>query len=72
MTPIQPYLTPQQAADYLAVSPRTLEAWRINGGGPTYHRLTPRAVRYRREELDSWLAARAFRHTSEEPAKVAA
>lgn len=72
MTPIQPYLTPQQAAAYLAVSRRTLEAWRMKGGGPKYHRLTARAVRYRRDELDSWLSGRSFHHTSEESAKVAA
>lgn len=39
-------LNQQEAADILAVKPRTLEYWRINGGGPDYVKLG-KMVRYR-------------------------
>lgn len=72
MTPIPQYLNPKQAAAYLNISRRTLESWRLKGGGPVYHRLTARAVRYHRDELDGWLAGRTFSSTSDEAARNAA
>lgn len=51
------WLTPREASDYARVNPITLkravqagklQAFRINGG---------RLLRYRREDLDAWLAA---------------
>ena len=43
-------LTEVQAADYLALSVRTLQAWRVRGGGPPYCKIG-RAVRYKRRAL---------------------
>jgi hypothetical protein len=53
----------------------TLRKWRILGVGPPFMRLG-RAVRYRRTDLDAFLASRAFRNTTEAdlvatPAEVA-
>ena len=45
-----------QAAEFLGVSVRTLQAWRIRGGGPRYCKIG-RAVRYRRGELVSFQEA---------------
>jgi hypothetical protein len=39
------------------VSPRTLEAWRVRGGGPTYIKIGKRAV-YDTRDLDAFMEAR--------------
>ena len=41
------------AADYLDLSPRTLDGYRVSGYGPAFHRIGNR-VRYRRADLDAW------------------
>ena len=47
-----------QAADYLGLKPGTLETWRWDARrGPAFIRLSKRAVRYRRSDLDAWLDA---------------
>ena len=53
------------AAEYLAVSPATLEALRSRGGGPAFAKLGRRVV-YRREDLDAWLADHSRRSTSDD------
>jgi len=45
------------------VSIRTLQRWRLEGGGPRFVRVG-RLVRYRRSELDAWLAGRICESTS--------
>lgn len=56
-------LTEVQAADLLNLSTRTLQAWRVKGGGPLFVRLG-RAVRYRRADVNAWLEANTLEHTS--------
>jgi excisionase family DNA binding protein len=51
------YLATDAAARYLGLSERTLKRYRAAGGGPAFHRFGAR-VRYRREDLDVWAAAR--------------
>lgn len=51
------------------VSPRTLQRWRQEGVGPAFVKLG-RAVRYRREDLDSFLANRTVTSTSALPAAM--
>lgn len=58
-------LVTAEAVFVLALSPRTLEALRLKGGGPPYIALTPRAVRYRRADLDAWIDARKRTSTSD-------
>ena len=53
------------AAQYVDLAESTLEKLRVYGGGPTFIRLGARAIRYRREDLDAWLAAGARRSTSD-------
>ena len=57
-------LTTEQAASVLALSPRALEAWRLQGRGPRYVKLS-RAVRYRPEDLASWIESGLRQSTSE-------
>jgi excisionase family DNA binding protein len=51
-------LTPQEAADHLAMPHGTLRQWRYHGKGPTFVRVG-RHVRYRLEDLDAFLDANA-------------
>jgi excisionase family DNA binding protein len=53
----EPVLTTREAARHLRVSPRTLEHWRLRGGGPPFRKVGCRAVRYRLSDLDAFLDA---------------
>ena len=57
-------LTTQEAADWLSLSRRTLETWRMTGNGPRYLKLG-RSVRYSRTELESFQQESMRRHTFE-------
>jgi hypothetical protein len=52
-----------EAAAFLRVSPRTLEDLRYRGGGPVYHKLGRRLVRYLRSSLEAFLEAGARTNT---------
>jgi predicted DNA-binding transcriptional regulator AlpA len=54
-----------EAAYILGLSPRTLEAMRLKGGGPSFISVTKTAVRYRRSDLDQWIESRCRKSTSE-------
>jgi len=58
-------LTEVYAADFLSLSTRTLQAWRIRGVGPSYVR-AGRAIRYRLEDLVAWASANTVK--SNDPA----
>jgi hypothetical protein len=64
--PAQPsrYLTNDEAADYLRLSPRTLEKQRVIGGGPRFRKFG-RRVMYAVADLDAWADARSFEATSD-------
>ena len=53
------------AADYVGLSPATLETMRIRGGGPLFVKLGRRVV-YRRKHLDAWLDERKRTSTSDQ------
>ena len=53
------------AAAHVGLSKSTLEKLRVFGGGPKYLKLG-KAVRYRIEDLDAWLAARVISSTSQQ------
>ena len=56
-------LTEAQTADHLSISMRTLQAWRVRGGGPIFIR-AGRSIRYRRSDLLDWIEANAATSTS--------
>ena len=58
------YLTQDEAAQLLRLSPRTLERHRRAGTGARFMRLG-RRVLYRLSELEAWTEARTFGSTSE-------
>ena len=57
------YLTNQEAAALLRLSPRTLEKQRLVGGGPPFKKFG-RRVLYALEDLEAWAARRTFDNTS--------
>jgi len=63
--PIPELLLPAEVALILGVSTRTLEGWRLRGGGPAFVQISARACRYRRSVLEAWIAARARKSTSD-------
>jgi predicted DNA-binding transcriptional regulator AlpA len=58
-------ITEVELADWLEVSLRTLQGWRVRGGGPRYVRISSRCVRYRVSCVRAWIEARLASHTSE-------
>jgi len=63
-----PYLTTQAAAEYLSLSPRTLEKHRVTGTGPHFRKHGGKVV-YRRQDLDDW-SARGDRVSTSDPGPV--
>jgi excisionase family DNA binding protein len=52
------YLSVQQAATYLGLSKSQLDVWRSQGtGGPPFYK-HGHLVKYKRSELDSWMASK--------------
>ena len=64
----KPFLTTQEAADYLRLQRTTLEAWRCRGGGPRFAKFG-RSVRYRLSDLDDWIEAKTRENTIERGAE---
>jgi len=58
------HLTPAQAADWLNVTERALEAWRGNGVGPIYVELSSKTIRYRIEDLEAFVVEKLRRSTA--------
>ena len=63
-TQSDPFLNEDAAAGVLNLSPRTLQKFRVTGGGPRFAKFG-KAVRYRLSELNDWAAARVKNSTSE-------
>jgi hypothetical protein len=65
-----PYLNQAEAADFLRLSERTLERWRVEGHGPRFRRFGRRIV-YAQGDLEAWANGRCFQSTSAtEPVQV--
>jgi hypothetical protein len=57
-----------QAALFLGLSPRTLQAWRVRGGGPPYLKIG-RVVRYQRRALIDFQRTHTVISTSDADAR---
>ena len=64
MTENQLLSTPD-AAKLLGLSASYLNQSRLRGDGPAYVKISPTCVRYRRADLDTWVAGRTVRSTAE-------
>ncbi len=60
------YITQARLQELLGVSRQTLHRWRATGKGPAVVRLAGERghIRYRQEDVDSWLAARRIAEVS--------
>jgi helix-turn-helix protein len=58
------YLTNDEAATFLRLSPRTLEKQRVIGGGPRFRKFG-RRVLYAIADLEAWAESRTFEMTSD-------
>jgi translation initiation factor IF-2 len=58
-------LTESAVATRLSLSPATLRNWPVKGLGPSFVRLSRRAVRYEAEVVDEWIATCSRRSTSD-------
>jgi len=57
-------MTTPEAAEYVGLSPATLETLRTRGGGPVFAKLGARVV-YEKDDLDRWLKERKRTSTSD-------
>lgn len=58
------FLTTEEAAAFLRLSPRTLEKQRVLGGGPRFRKFGARVV-YAGVDLRAWADGRAYGMTSD-------
>ena len=54
-----------EAADFLDLTPRSMQAMRQRGGGPPFFRLSARSVKYTRFRLKRWYDSRLRSSTSD-------
>ncbi|MFH7326669.1 helix-turn-helix transcriptional regulator [Desulfurivibrio sp. C05AmB] len=45
----------KQLCQVLGISPKTAQSWRHKGRGPAWYRMGRRLVRYRAEDVQSWM-----------------
>lgn len=64
------YLSTRQSAEWLGLSPRTLERYRVTGEGPVFHRFGSR-VRYLLVDLEAWASTRRRKSTSDDGGRIA-
>ncbi|WP_181951993.1 helix-turn-helix transcriptional regulator [Pseudovibrio ascidiaceicola] len=57
-------ITEAAAADYLGISIRTIQAWRVRGGGPIFVKMG-KTVRYRSSDIQNWIESHLASSTSE-------
>jgi excisionase family DNA binding protein len=56
-------ITGDEAAEYIGVTKRTMERWRVTGDGPRFVKVGRHCL-YRRADLDAWVDARVFENTA--------
>jgi hypothetical protein len=57
-----------EVAEARSIPLQTLRNLRVQGGGPTFHKIGA-AVRYTLEDVDAWLATTRITSTSEDPVR---
>ena len=58
------FTRPQELANILHISPKTLAEYRLNGKGPDYIAVSKRCVLYPAAAVESWLASQQRQSTS--------
>ena len=60
-----PLINEKAAAEFLDLTPRSMQAMRQRGGGPRFVRISARCVKYRRIDLKAYTDARMRASTSD-------
>lgn len=60
-------LNENQAAEFLGFTARTLQAWRTQGIGPNYLKVSARSIRYRWQDLVDWAESNISQATKSQP-----
>jgi hypothetical protein len=60
-----PFLSTEEAAARVHLSPATLERMRVRGDGPEFLKVSAKRVIYDCDKLDAWARSRSFKSTSE-------
>lgn len=50
-----PWMATEEAAKYLGRQPGTLRRWRTEGGGPVFHKISHKLIRYHIDDLDGFV-----------------
>ncbi|MBL4601251.1 MAG: helix-turn-helix domain-containing protein [Emcibacteraceae bacterium] len=58
-------LTEIEAAELLATKPSTLRFWRWKGEGPNFCRIGSKNIRYKKSEIEKFIAEAEQNHPSE-------
>ena len=58
-------LDTKAVAAWLGIAPITIAKGRCTGLGPPYVRLTPKAIRYRKSDVEKWLNEQTFSNTAQ-------
>lgn len=58
-------MAPADAAALLDINAKVLERWRGTGEGPAYVKLSSKTIRYRREDIEAFVAGRVRVSTAE-------
>ena len=65
------YMTSKQASEYLNLHESYLPKQRHYGTGPRFYRISPKAIRYLKSDLDDWMAEKIATATTEYAGEVA-
>jgi hypothetical protein len=53
------------AAEFCGTTSKTMETWRMKGGGPPYVRVSRKCIRYRRADMREWADTQIRKSTSD-------
>ena len=59
------FMNTKETAEFLCISPRTLDRFRVQGGGPVYRKFGGRVV-YAIEDILKWADSRKRRNTADQ------
>ncbi len=57
-------LTEKETSKITGFSIRTHQKWRIEGRGPKFMRISSRAIRYRRQDIEQWIESQQLRSST--------
>ncbi|MBI1328112.1 MAG: helix-turn-helix domain-containing protein [Alphaproteobacteria bacterium] len=59
------HIDEKRAAEYLGISYKTLQGYRVKGGGPEFVKIGKKTVRYKFSDLQKWTENKKKKNTSQ-------